>query len=76
MKITIRSETEESEEPTMELWLARMMTIGTIMLKGKDQDGNEWSLVELSGDGIHLCDGITATGWPLDADGRLRVVSG
>ena len=61
-----------SDEVVMKLFLAK--DGGRVVLRGYDKEGREWSIASIGSDGIHLVKGINKSiGWPVEADGTLKL---
>lgn len=72
MNITIQSGEHIPEEPQMKLRLVYYAT-NTVRLMGEDAQGRDWSILDISNNGIHIHRHInTDSGWPIDTEGRLQ----
>lgn len=71
MKISIRGDKEDSE-PIMELFLEKDGK--SILLRGTDTKGIDWTLLEVKDEGIHMYQGIPeSTGWPIIGAGTGEI---
>lgn len=73
LQVSIKKETKEEVPAVMKLYLEQLGDV--VVLCGVDRAGKDWTIAWIDGDGIRLSNGITgSTGWPLDNDGRLKLV--
>ena len=74
LQISIRDEKPAEPQPVMKLWLEQGED--RVILRATDGAGKDWGVAVINADGIRIVGFISPdTGWPLDSEGHLKLIT-